>query len=40
MNNMEEQQNIDNGQKGLIKYMSFGSPLIDIIADVPNEFVK
>ena len=40
MNNMEEQQNIDNREKGLIKYMSFGSPLIDIIADVPNEFVK
>ena len=32
---MEEEKKIDN-REGLIKYMSFGSPLIDIRADVPN----
>jgi adenosine kinase len=36
---MEEEKKIDN-REGLIKYLAFGSPLIDIIADVPNEFVK
>jgi adenosine kinase len=37
---MEEENKSNDNLQGLIKYMSFGSPLMDIIADVPNEFVK